>query len=502
MKFDHIIKNGLIYDGTLSTPYRSDIGIINDKIVFIGKLSEIDCKNVINAEKKIITPGFIDIHTHCDLSFKQFIKKMDQNSISQNYINNSNFLYQGVTSVVTGNCGLGYSSTDSWLDFTKRIGFKSNVYHLAPHGSIREDLFGKNQPLNLNDTELKLLLKRISKEIEDGAVGVSLGLEYAPGCFASIKELTEIAKLVKKYDKVLTVHLKLELGRNDKGYSILDAIDEVIDICRFTGVSLEISHLKLGKPKDGIQIDQVIDKITQAKRSGLNINVDHYPYNAGNTMLSFLLPNEYKEGSGIKLKYRNKTGRAKIITILKDFFRDISSEDVLISYFPSKPELEGMNLKEMAIEQNKDIYECYVDMLFEDAIPWAVFFLSEENDINKIVRMKDVITVSDGWTVDNKMQKPHPRLYGSFPRKIKKYSIDEKIIDLTSSIRSMTSLPAEKFNIKDRGIIKKGFYADLAIIDLKKLEDRSTYLNPHQYSCGIEYLFLNGKLVIKENFIV
>jgi N-acyl-D-amino-acid deacylase len=502
LNFDYIIKNGLIYDGTLSKPYKSDIGILNDKIVFIGELSDINSKNVIDAKNNIITPGFIDIHTHCDLSFKQFTENLDQNSISQECINNSNFLYQGVTTVVTGNCGLGYSSTNSWLDFTKRIGFKSNVYHLVPHGSVREDLFGKNQPSILNDTEINLLMKRISREIENGAIGVSLGLEYAPGCFASTKELTEIAKLVKKYNGVLAVHLRLELGKNDKGYSILDAIDEVINLCRVTGVSLEISHLKLGKPKAGIKIDQVIDKIIQAKKSGLNVNADHYPYNAGNTMLSFLLPNEFKEGAGIKLKYRNNTGRKKIISVLKDFFREISLEDVLISYFPSKPELEGLNLKEIANKQNKDVYECYVDMLFEDIIPWAVFFLSEENDINQIVKMKDVITVSDGWTVDKKMQKPHPRLYGSFPRKIKKYSIDEKIIDLTTSIRSMTSLPAEKFNIKNRGIIKKGYYADLAIIDLKKLEDKSTYLLPHQYSQGIEYLFLNGKLVIKESCMV
>ncbi|MDA3885132.1 MAG: amidohydrolase family protein [Candidatus Delongbacteria bacterium] len=502
MNFDYIISNGLVYDGTLSNPCKSDIGIMNDRISFIGKISEKQSNKIIDAKNMIVTPGFIDIHTHCDLSFKQFTKNIIKDSISNECINNSNFLFQGVTSVITGNCGLGYSNTNNWLDFIKRIDFKSNVYHLVPHGSIREDLFGKNQPFLLSDMELKLLKKRIALEIENGAIGVSLGLEYAPGCFASQSELLEIARTVKKHNCILAVHLRSELGINNEELSILDAIDEVINICKVTGVSLEISHLKLGKPRMGIRIDQVIDKIIKAKNSGLDISFDHYPYEAGNTMLSFLLPNKYKEGSGLKLKYKNKLGRIEIKETLKDLFNHIDPKDIIVSYYPSHPEFESLNLSQIAIEQDIDLLDCYIDMLFEDVIPWAIFFLSDENDIREISKLKDVITVSDGWTVDKKMQNPHPRLYGSFPRKIKKYFIDEKVIDLKSVIRSMTSLPAEKFGIKNRGKIMEGNYADIAIIDLDKLQDKATYLSPHQYSEGVEYLFLNGKLVIKEGCLV
>lgn len=488
----------MIIDGISNTEYIGDIGINKDKIVAIGKLRS-EAKKVIDATNLIVSPGFIDVHTHCDLTFKQNFNFQNPDRIPSECKNNTNFQYQGVTTVVTGNCGLGFSDTNYWLNLADSINFGSNVYHLIPYGSIREEMFGENQPYQLKKKELELLQYRIVEEMEKGAIGISTGLEYAPCCFASTNELIEIAKVVKKYNGIYATHLRSETGMRTGNCGIIEAIKEAVEICEKAEIPIEISHLKLGKPFGNVNIQQVFGLIENARSKGLDVTADQYPYDAGSTMLSFLLPDKFKSNSGIKNEYKTKKGNKILENCLTDIFSEIDTNKLIISSYPEKEYLEGLSISKIALIQKKSIIDCYIDMLCENIIPWGIFFLTNQDDVDEIAKQSFVYTVSDGWTISKNMQKPHPRLYGSFPRKIKNFVLEKKLLSLSSAIKSMSSLPAEKFKIKKRGKIKINYFADISIIDLNKIKDNATYLNPHQYSDGIEYLFINGNLIIGNN---
>lgn len=494
--FDLIIKNGTIYDGTLSEPVIADIGIIGDKISAIGKLPQ-KAKKIIDAKNLIVTPGFIDIHTHCDMAFKRTILKKYHDAVPEECKRNHNQLHQGITTVVTGNCGLGYSDTEFWLDIVDSIDFSANVFHLIPYGIVREDVFGDNQPKKLSSSQLELLKNRVSEEMENGAIGFSTGLEYAPGCFSSTEELIEIAKVVRKYNGIYATHMRNETGIGKGNINVLDSIREAIEIGNQAEIPVEISHLKLGLPKGDITISQVLELIEKAREDGLDITVDQYPYNAGNTMLTHLLPDEFKTSNSIKKEYKTATGKKEISKKISSIFKTyLNPSQIIISDYPQKKEYEGLTLEKIAQRENMNVSDCYVDMVCEEISPWGIFFLTDEED-NKQIASKDyVITSSDSWTVQKNVARPHPRFYGSFPKKINEFALKNNIISLQQAIRSMTSLSAEKFGIMNRGKIKESYFADINVINLENLTDKATYENSHQYPEGLEYLFINGIMII------
>jgi len=494
--FDLIIKNGTIYDGTLSEPFISDIGIIGNKISAIGKLPQ-KAKKIIDAKNLIVTPGFIDIHTHCDMAFKRTILKKYHDAVPEECKRNHNQLHQGITTVVTGNCGLGYSNTEFWLDIVDSIDFSANVFHLIPYGIVREDVFGDNQPKNLSSSQLELLKNRVTEEMENSAIGFSTGLEYAPVCFSSTEELIKIAKVVRKNNGIYATHIRNETGIGKGNFNILDSIKEAIEIGKQADIPVEISHLKLGLPKGDVAISQVLELIEKARDEGLDITVDQYPYNAGNTMLTHLLPDEFKTSNSIKKEYKTIFGRKEILKIISQIFETyINPSQIIISDYPHKKEHEGLTLNEISELDNKNVCDCYIDMVCEEISPWGIFFLTDEKDIKQIASKNYVITSSDSWTIQKDVAKPHPRFYGSFPKKIRKYVLDDKMLSLQKAIYSMTSLPSEKFKIEKRGKIKEGYFADINVIDLEKLTDKATYKNPHQYAEGLEYLIINNTLLI------
>ena len=495
--FDLLIKNGLVYDGTSSDPINTDIGVIGDKISAFGRLPK-KSKRIIDASDLIVTPGFVDIHTHCDMAFKRTILKKFPNEIPDDIKTNHNLLHQGITSAVTGNCGLGFSDTEKWLELTKSINLSSNVFHLIPYGIVREDIIKDKQPKVLSSKQMNLLKSRVSKEMENGAIGFSTGLEYAPGCFSSTSELIEIAKLVKKNNGIYATHIRNETGKGD--FTILDSIKEAIEVARKAEIPLEISHLKLGFPKNDVSVSQIFELIEEARNEGIDITADQYPYNAGNTMLTHLLPNYIKTSNSIKDEYKTISEKNKIKKIISSVFKTlINPAQIIISNYPERKEFEGSNLYEIAEIENKNISDCYADMVCEKVSPWGIFFLTDEKDIKQIASKDYVITSSDCWTVQKDIAKPHPRFYGSFPRKIRKYALEDMMLSLQEAIYSMTSLPSEKFNILNRGKIATGYYADINIIDIDKIKDNATYGNPHQYPDGILFTIINGNIVFEKN---
>ncbi|MBU3913902.1 D-aminoacylase [bacterium] len=496
--YDIVIRNGKIYDGSLDSPYNADIGIKKDKIDFIGIITG-NAAKTINAEGLIITPGFIDIHTHCDLTFKRLGMKRYLAHFMPSWKGNYNYLYQGVTAVVTGNCGYGYSDLNAWFDIADGVEFGSNVYTLVPHGAIRLELFGENQPGQLNRRQLDMMKVRIEEEMEKGAVGVSTGLAFPPGSNALTEELIEISKVVRKYNGIYATHIRDESGTlDDQGRTAVEkAVKEAIEIGRRAEISVEISHLKIDSPINHKTAQTVLEPIEKARGEGLNITADQYPYNAGAQYLTVLLPNNMKQGDKITDDFKTKSGRESIKYEIDKEFSHMTPDKILVTWDEENEKNEGKTLAEVSELEKRSPVDVFTEMVCADDPPMGVFFSQDINVVKDIMSHDFIITASDGWTIPKDMMKPHPRLYGTFPRKLRKYVIDEERLSLVSAIRSMTSLPAEKFKMKNRGRLIEGNFADIAIINLKKITDRATYVNPHQYAEGIEYLLINGGLAIE-----
>lgn len=499
--FDVLITGGTIYDGTLRDPYVADIGIIADKIAAIGDFSNATAKKVINAKGLIVTPGFIDVHNHTDLSvLMAMIQKgnmTDLSMLTPAWRNNHNYLTQGVTTILTGLCGAGFWDTNQWLSLINSQKFGSNVYHMIPYGMFRYQLFGDDQPTTLTKEQLEKLKSLVEKEMQSGALGVTVGLEYAPTCFTTTDELVEIAKVVNKYGGLYDAHTRDQTGTMHKNGlpGVLNSIKETIEIGKRAKIPVHISHIQLNLPWNNVQAKQIYGLIEQARAEGVDITADQHPYEAGYSVLSYRLPNKFKTGLGVNAKYKTLEGKAEMRAAIKKVFAFLGPEKISLTSGPEK--YRNKTIKEIAEIEGKDPAEVYVDLSCLEPAPYALFFEISDQINREIMPHDYVFTASDGFTVFEPEDSPHPRFFGCFPRKIRKYALEEKLLSLNDAIRSMTSLPAEKFKMKGRGRIDQGNYADIAVIDLKNFTDRSTYDDRSRYSEGVMYLLVNGVLSIE-----
>ena len=498
--FDILIKGGTLYDGTLNAPGVADIGIKGDRIAAAGDLAGAQAARTINAKGLAVTPGFIDVHTHCDMSF-QNMNSTALAGASSMMKGNYNYIYQGVTTVITGNCGLGIPRTDQWFDMAKAMSFGTNVAHLAPHGEIRADLFGVRQPAELTPAQLKAFLQRMTEELEKGAVGFSTGLEYAPGLLSSTGELIELARLTARSGKVYVTHVRNETGAvgRDGKPGVISALEEAVLIGKKAGISVEVSHLKVMAPNNAVPASAILDIIEKARSEGLDIHADQYPYDAGSTYITHLIPNKFKANDqSLKNEFRTEKGFLEIRKALEETFSYLPAEKILIANYPAKAELEGKTVAEIARIRGKSPAECYVEMVCEPVCPMAIFFAQNMDIVAEIMKRDYVLTASDGETYTKGVFRPHPRVYGAFPRKLRMVAFDNSWMSVEKAIRSMTSLPAKKFNLKNRGKIARGFFADIAVIDLPNFRDTATYLDPHQYAAGIKHLLINGVAAVTD----
>lgn len=497
--YDTVIRNGTVYDGTLASPRIADIGIRGDRITAIGKNLG-NAARMIDASGLIVAPGFIDVHNHADLTFKIFGKERADAAFKiPSLTGNHNYAYQGVTTIVTGNCGLGYTKIDNFYAILTKVKFGSNVYHLAPHGAIRQELFGDNQPHELTVQQLDALKKRIAEEMEAGAVGMSCGLEYAPGSLTSTEELLEIAKVIKEYNGIYVMHIRDLTGTlyQDGRIGVIEALKEAIEIGKKVNVPIQISHIQINQPINKMTATPMIELITRARAEGVDITADAYPYDAGSTWMTMLTPAKYKTDKGIKEEYKNTGGRIELKRAVEKTFAYLGPEKTMIISYPQRLHYEGKTIKEVAESEGKTPSDMYVDMVCSNDAPQVIMQDQNIRNVKEFLMNNNFVFVgSDGWTTIKDVGKPHPRCYGAFPKMIKTFATDEKVMDLSAIIRAMTSLPAEKFRLVNRGKLDIGYFADITIIDLQKLGDHATYKNPHQYSTGVEYLFVNGVIVI------
>jgi N-acyl-D-aspartate/D-glutamate deacylase len=494
---DVIIRGGLIYDGSSGEPFRADIGIRKDRIVAIGNITG-KAGKMIDASGLIVAPGFIDVHTHCDLLFKKSGPKRYLSYVTPSWKGSYNYISQGVTTVVTGNCGWGYTEIDQWFGILDCLGFGTNVCHLTPHGDTREKLFGTSVRTSLSAAELENLKSKIADEISKGAVGFSTGLEYSPGVDTPTDEIIAIAKAVRSKGGIYVTHIRNESGKimPSGQYGVVEALREAIEIGRRAEIPVEISHLKIGTPINGLNAAVILEIIEKARAEGLQIHADQYPYNASSTMITDLLPKDFISSSGVKDVYKAAEGRKQVMSAIQKVFEYLPPEKTLVTFDSRHPSYEGKNLRELAENESKTPAFVYAELACSSEPPFCAFFDQDDSIIAQIMPHDYILTASDGYTIPAGMQKPHPRGHGTFTRKIRKYVLEDKVLGLKEAISSMTSVPAQKINLKGRGSISEGNFADIVVIDLNSIRDFATYTAPHHYSKGVEYLLVNGVVSI------
>lgn len=526
--YDVVIKNGKVISGCGNPWYRADIGIVGDTISYIGDISKENAKEVIDAEGFIVTPGFIDSHSHGDLRILGDPTAKEK-------------LMQGVTMEINGQCGIGIApikdeDKQSWRDYiygtfgdypevkfnwntfgqylntVEKVKPTINVGYLVTFGAARLMVIGTDSR-EPNDDEVKKIAQIIDESMKCGALGMSLGMIYVPTVFATDRELIETCRVVAKNNGIVGMHMRNE------GNNLISSVQEVINLTRETGVSFQISHLKAGgKNNWHDSVNKVIDMIEAAREEGLDITFDQYPYDSCSTMLRQVLPPWVLDGGNEKMKMRisDKKVRDKINKQINgksplegscskagwDNYVELGGWDgILITSLKSKnnQNLLGKTIKQISDEMKKEPLDVVCDLLIEEdgAVGMAVFMMCED-DIKTILKNELGMVGTDGLYGG----KPHPRLHGTFPRILGKYVRQEKLISLSQAIRKITSCPAQRYGIKDRGMIMEGMKADITIFDENKIIDKATFDNPFDYPDGIKYVMINGKVAVKDNKII
>ena len=482
---DYIIRNGKLMDGTGNNWQLKNIAIVNNKIVAIGNLSNWKATKEIDAKGLIVAPGFIDVHAHIEGSEVK-------NPLA------TNFIYDGVTTVITGNCGGSADHMKTYFDYIDSLGVSINVAALMGHNNIRKQVMGTANR-HATEEELQKMEAIAEKAMKEGAVGMSTGLIYIPGTFAPTDEVVRLAKVVSKNGGVYASHIRNE---EDK---VAEAVNEAIAIGREAKLPVEISHFKVNGQNNWGRSDETLNLVKNARLEGIDVTIDQYPYTASSTNLGILLPDwVLADGQdSILARLKNSTIRTKVKAHSIDMItrRGLKHFDyAYVANFKADTNYNGKNIREInLLRGGKDNAlaqaETIVQMM-ELGGAQMVYHGMGDKDVKNIMAYPFNMAASDAGIAVVGVSRPHPRAYGTNARVLGKYVREEKVMSLEEAIRRMTSLPADKFNIKQRGLIKEGFIADIVVFDENEVTDMATFENPHQFSKGFKYIFVNGALTI------
>ncbi len=499
--YDLIIRGGTVYDGEGKPPMLADIGLRKDTIAFIGDLSLATAKETLSIPGLAVAPGFVNM-----LSWADGTLLKDGRSVSD--------IKQGVTLEVFGegiSAGPRKRSRKSMLWTTlggyfsqlEKQGVSPNFASFVGATSVRTYVLGdmNRQPSPAEMTQMKDLVRQAMAQ---GAMGLGSSLIYAPAVFASTTELIELCKVAGDYGGMYITHMRSESD------DILKAINETLTISKEAGVPAEIYHFKINHQRNWNKIDAVLFKIDSARRAGMRITANMYPYIASATGLKERVPTWAQEGGIVAMRKRikNPTARKKILDDMERGFptKNSAPQNVVLLGF-KKDSLnilyKGMRLNEVATRHGKSADETVLDLLFADktSIPALYFLMSEEN-MRRMLMQPYVSIGSDAGslalTEDFVDLGAHPRAYGTFARILGTYAREEKLFTLEEAIRRMTSLPAANLGLKKRGSLKPGHFADLVVFDPKKIKDQATFEAPHQYATGVVHVFVNGQQVLRD----
>jgi N-acyl-D-amino-acid deacylase len=484
-ELDVLITNGTVIDGSGAPALVCDIGIRDQRIVGLSRWRFLfsHAKLVIDARNLIVAPGFIDVHTH-----------VEPNIPSAGAFHADNFLRQGVTTLITGNCGRSRTDIAALFHGLEKNGSYINVATLVGHNSIRQQVMAlaSRKPTAVELTAMRNLVDRA---IRDGAVGFSTGLEYLPGRFAEMPEVVELAKVAGNDGGLYASHIR------DEGPKGMEAIREALEIGRQSGAATQISHFKSTGPRQWRTIEKRLDLLDEARASGQTVTVDVYPYTSSSTTTDILLPDwALKDNrSGLRQAARSSEIRQKlhsdiVLRLNDEGWRDLS----FVRLAAGRPEWIGKTLLQVPVpgqDLNQQI-ENLIDVSLRGGAQ-AVYANMNELDVEKVVGYPYCVFGSDSAVRDPTAQyQPHPRGSGTFPRVFRLYVREKGLLSLAEAVHKTSGEPAEIFGLRDRGVLRPGNWADIVIFDRDEIEDKSDYDRPFDEPLGIDYVIVNGTVAV------
>lgn len=512
LHFDLLIQGGQVIDGSGAEPARADVGVVGDRIVAVGDLRHTPSASVLDASGCVVAPGFIDIHTHSDVS------------VTYN-AGQGSAVAMGVTTQVVGNCGLslGYATTSQAFDFEKRWlkphgaritwssygeflrqieerGVATNMVALAGHGTLRKRVMGVEEraPAESELQEMELLL---GEAMGEGVWGLSSGLEYPPSSYAGEAELTRLCRVVAREGGFYATHIRNE------GDALVEAVQEALNVSAASGAPLQLSHHKAEGRRNWPKIEQTLSMVDDARDRGMDVQLDQYPYTAFMTSLAIqTLPPAALTGNNeeltdmLKIPSERQRIRSLMLAAKPEFEQTGPSSvwnSIQIAVCRGRPDLQGRTIADIAGEAGAHPADVVLEILeVAGGLVSALNFSISEESIAQIMRYPQTMIGSDGvathpgGTTGGDLI--HPRAYGTFPRVLGRYARELNVISPQEAIRKMTSMPAERLGIADRGRILAGCYADLVVYNPETIADRATFADPHRYPEGIRAVLVNG----------
>ncbi len=503
--FDLVIEGSKVIDGTGNPWFKADVAVAKGRIIGVGDLGT-DAKRIVDADGFVVAPGFIDTHSHSDLML--IVEPNAQQKIMQ-----------GITTEVVGQDGLGeapireelvedwrkylsglngdpdiewsWRSFGEYLDTLEKARPATNVAALVGHGNLRLLTMGMENR-SPTSSELEEMKEILSSSMMEGACGMSTGLIYPPCVYAGTEELAELCSVVAVNGGVFVVHMRNE------GNKLFESIEEVIAIGRKSRVPIQISHFKSSGERNWGKVVEALGLLEKARKGGNDINIDQYPYIAGSTFLSSLLPIWIHEGGTQMMlnRLRDSDIRRRLVEEMEEGERgeDWGWDNVIVTSVKTEvnKRFEGKNLEQICEVRRQAPLEALFDLVLEEenAVTMVSFSMSED-DIRTVMRSPFQMVCTDGIVLG----RPHPRAYGSFPRVLGRY-VREQILTIEEAVRKMTSMPAQRFMMLDRGLIKPGMNADITVFDPEVVIDTATYENPIRFPKGIEYVIVNGEITV------
>jgi len=476
--YDILIQNGLLLDGTGAPGVRKQLAIKDGRIACIAEKISGEATLVIDADGQVVTPGFIDSHSHSDGQFYTCPGQTEK-------------VEQGITTSVSGQCGGSISSETGhgfWQD-AKSAPLGANMALLAGHGTIRRAVMGTDnrEPTGQELEQMRTLLR---EEMEQGALGVSFGLIYVPGCYAKTPELLEMAKVVGEYGGIVAAHIRNE------GDTVVEATAEFIDIIRKSHTIGVHSHHKALGPQNWQKVETTLKMIDQAAGEGIEIYADVYPYIASHTKFSnAFVPTQWKEGVAEKLIQRIRDPENIAFMKQRYYARHKDMEWALLTVCPGYPEYVGLRMPEIAELRGQDEFSAMLDIieLTQDRAK-ACFFSGREESVEQVMSHPKVMICTDAGVRAVPGNGYHPRVRGTFPRVLGRYVRERQVTDLPEMIRKMTSLPAKVYGFDTKGILKEGMDADICIFDPDKILDQAEFTDPGRKNLGLSYTIVSGKV--------
>ena len=482
--YDALIVNARVLDGTGNPWMAADVGIRGDRIAAVGRLAGATATRVIDAHGLTLAPGFIDVHSHAAEGLAGALHTAQP------------LLAQGITTVFINPDGGGPTDLAGQRAALVARGIGVNIGQFVPHGSIRRAVLGMEARVPRPD-ELNQMQAMTRDGMKAGGLGLSTGLYYAPGSYAATDEVIALAKVAAEFGGVYSSHIRDEA---DYSVGLLAAVDEVIRIAEDARVVGVVSHMKaLGPAQWGLS-SLLSARVDQARQRGVQVFADQYPYNASGTGLSAALVPRWAEVGGREEFLKRLTGaeRPRLLReIAKNLARRGGPSTLVISSYAPDSALQGRSLADIATSRGVAAVDLVASLL-ERGDGGLVSFNMSDADIAHIMRQPWTMTCTDGDLTEPGAGKPHPRGYGAFARKLAVYVRERRVVDLAAAVRSMTSLPAQVFGLRDRGSIRPGAAADLVVFDPGRIADKATYDSPQQMAEGIAYAFVNGTLAIDD----